>query len=106
MDNIKEKIKEINDYFVNKIINGEYIVELIDKFVVVINVDGYIFTLWAANSHENFKPYSGMMNFMMIDFTEEQAKYLYHGFNKMITDMEETKELEQYNNLKNKYDGK
>lgn len=106
MDNIKEKIKEINDYFVNKIMNGEYIVETVGNYTVVINIEGYIFCLWATNNHNYFKTYEAEYNSMALDFTDEQKEYLFYGFNTMATDYIEFTEKEQYNNLKNKYDGK
>ena len=104
MDNIKQKIKEVNDYFVNKIMNGEYIVETVNNYTVVINIEGYIFCLWAANSWSYFRTYSNETNFMALEFTEEQQQYLHPIFNKLVTDFIDFTEIEQYNNLKNKYE--
>lgn len=106
MDNIKQKIKEVNEYFVNRIMNGEYIVETVDKYTVVISIEGYIFHLWAANSWSYLRTYEYDYSFMALEFTEEQQQYLHPIFNKLVTDFIDFTEIEQYNNLKNKYDGK
>ena len=106
MYNIKGKIKEVNDFFADKIMNGEYIVEEIDAYTVTINIDDFIFCLWSINGYYHFKTYDSEYNFMALQFTDEQKQYLYPAFNKMVTDYIEFTEREQYNNLKNKYDGK
>ena len=103
MCNIKGKIKEVNDFFVYKILNGEYVVEKIDTATVTINIDDFIFCLWSINGHYHFETYANEYNFMALQFTDEQKQYLYPVFNKMVTDYIKFTEIEQYNNLKNKY---
>jgi hypothetical protein len=52
---MKEKIIEVQNYFKNRIINGEYEFLKCDEFKAVISVDGFIFNLWIANGLVGFK---------------------------------------------------
>lgn len=48
--NIKEKIKEVEDYFKDKISNGDFEIKGCSEFTVQILIDNqYSFNLWVAN---------------------------------------------------------
>jgi hypothetical protein len=73
---MKEKIKEIQDYFIGKILSDEFEVINMGEHVIEILVDGeYKFAIWAANTPENRKPYhsAGYEYFIQLKFNEKQA---------------------------------
>lgn len=101
--NIKEKIKEVNDYFVEKLLKGEYSVELIDRYTILVKIDGeYVFSIWSVNYIENLETYNNG-SFMLLSFTYEQKEILYKVFNKYVKDFIREEELKMLNELKLKY---
>ena len=55
---IDDKIKEIQDYFINKVINGDYEVIKIDKCTTSIKIDNlYEFNMWTGNGKEYYNFY-------------------------------------------------
>jgi len=74
---MKEKIKEIQDYFINKILDLDFKVIDVSNHTLLIRIDNeYEFTIWIAN--EQFpttrKPYNSLFNyFVRLEFTDEQA---------------------------------
>jgi hypothetical protein len=70
---IEIQIKEIQDYFINKVVTGDYKVTEFDSHYLKITIDGkYDFCLWTINKAEYFSTYSGSFNFIELPFTEEQ----------------------------------
>ena len=45
-EELDSRVKELNDYFVGKLVTGEYEVNGRDKFMIVVNIDGYRFNIW------------------------------------------------------------
>ena len=76
---LNSKIKELNDYFVNKLVNGEYEVEKSDKYTVMVNIDGYRFDIWIANGESNLHTYGQGFNgnFMELFFDSDQKSMVY-----------------------------
>lgn len=47
---LKRKVKELEDMFIKKFVNGEYELTKVDKHTATIKVDNtYVFTFWIAN---------------------------------------------------------
>jgi len=43
---MKTQIRQIQDYFIGKILAGEFKVETCREHVIIVNVHGYIFSFW------------------------------------------------------------
>ena len=55
---IEEKIKEVENYFIDKVVNGDYEFIGCNEHVAEIVIDKkYLFELWIANGAEHFKFY-------------------------------------------------
>ena len=78
-EDLKDRIKELNDYFVNKLVNGEYEVEKSDKYTVMVNIDGYRFNIWIGNEGSNLQTYGEGFdsNFMELFFDSDQKSMVY-----------------------------
>ena len=69
---MKNSIDEVQGYFKNKIITGQYDVIEIDTYTIKILIDEeYIFNLWIANDGFNFGTYECIESFMSIKFEAE-----------------------------------
>ncbi|KAA6348462.1 hypothetical protein EZS27_004062 [termite gut metagenome] len=74
---MEEKIKEVQEYFINKILNGEFEVniEKSDEYALVIEIDEkYEFSIWAENDINSRQQYttSKYPNFMQLgEFSDE-----------------------------------
>ena len=72
---MEKKIKEIQNYFADKIANGNYEVGGVDGHTIEVIVDDkYPFSLWIANEALNFKTWYLKDSFMNLEFTEEQQE--------------------------------
>ena len=72
---LKNQIKEVQDFFRNKIVNGEYKVNKVDDYTLQITVDGeFKFCLWTSNGASHFRLYEGMYNFVELEFSEAEAE--------------------------------
>src|SRR5690554_8164704 len=76
---LNSKIKELNDYFVKKLVNREYDIVERDKFVAMVNIDGYRFIIWIANGEMNVQTYGQGFdsNFMELFFDSDQKSMVY-----------------------------
>ena len=98
---MKEKIKEINDYFVQKIINKDYEFLFMDSFFYSISIDGYRFDIWMPSGYQFISTnYSTSKSFMTLDFTEEEKEVIYNNITSMNNDRMKEIKLENYNKLK------
>ena len=72
---MKNKIKEIQDYFIAKMLSNDFEITDTSEHVAEILIDGeYRFGIWLANKPENRIPYHGVHNyFMEVKFTRKQA---------------------------------
>ena len=104
---MKTQIKEVQDYFINKIVAGDYeVLEVNSKHVAEILIDkDYFFSIWIGTSSQYLEIFRFYFNFMQLpDFTTEQQEILFERFSKLIFDkkQQKIKELEeQLNELKN-----
>ncbi len=76
---MKNKIKEIQDYFKAKFFKGDFDVIEIGNHTTEIKIDGYKFHLWHSNGAHCFECYSGNYNFIDLEFdkAEKVAGYDY-----------------------------
>ena len=62
---MKEKIKEVHDYFKKRIVDGDYEISDVKRNYIVILIDGYEFSLWTANEDNGLALYfDSFMNFV------------------------------------------
>lgn len=98
---MKEKIKEINDYFVNRLVNGEYVVQSTDTFKETVLIDDYRFDIWMANGPHNVSTNEGITtSFMELVFTEAEKHMIYSNLNNYMLEEKTKQKLDQYNALK------
>lgn len=103
---IEQKIKEVNDYFVNKLVNKDYEIQITDKYSVTVMIDGkYTFSIWISNGYKHIScDVASQTSFMVLDFTEYQKLDIYNNLNSIHKANIEQDELELYNKLKTKYE--
>lgn len=92
---IEQKIKEVNDYFVEKIKNDLFEVKEISNCVITISVDGKIFSLWISNGEDYFSCYNGSPNFIELVFTRKDKKILHDKFRKIYIEYNRTIAIEK-----------
>ena len=67
------QIKEVQDYFINKIIERDYNIVDSDGYTVTISIDKkYYFEIWISNGASNIRTYNN--SFMQLDFITEQKE--------------------------------
>ena len=95
-EELKDRIKELNDYFAEKLVNGEYEVEGRDKFMIVVNIDGYRFNIWISNGESYVQTYGQGFNsnFMDLFFNEGQKSIIYENLTRDKTKMALMEEIE------------
>lgn len=109
---MENKIKEVNDYFKNKVINNEYKVLFVDSFTIHIKIDElYIFALWIANGKEVLGTKNCTFNsFMSLTFNKEEQKKAWVHIKKHINELygkqKEEEEKREFERLKQKYEAK
>jgi hypothetical protein len=100
---MKNKIKEVQDYFKNKIVAGDYeVIETTEHFAVIEIDSEYIFCLWLANGHGSFSLWENKYNFIDIVFdgdekilAHEEISPQYKKFIKTELILQKRKELEE-----------
>ena len=109
---MEDKIKEVQEYFVTKMINGDFEFVSYDEYCVSIIIDGkYSFELWIANkvsylhlsNADSMKP-----NFMQLELKENQSNFIWEHlmphidqYNRTVV---RTKKLKQIEELKKEVD--
>ena len=84
---MKEKIAEIQKYFKDKIVNGDYEIIDICEHYPTIQIDGeYNFALWTSNEVTNIEAYMGSgKSFMKLpEFTEEEKKIIWKALEEEV----------------------
>ena len=75
--NLKKKIKEVNNYFVAKILAGDFEVNKVqdDKFFIKITIDGeFSFNMWMYCGMDMLTTHSGIIT---LYFTKEEKALIY-----------------------------
>lgn len=70
---MKEKIKEVQNYFIAKILNNEFEVKHYGMHTMVISVDDYSFEMWMSNTPHDCRVYGSSETFMQLELSEDQA---------------------------------
>jgi len=108
--NIKSKVKEVNDYFVDKILKEEFDLkkyEMCDETILLyITIDGFQFCIW--NCCNKGSTYNGSGNcHINLSFTALQALKINTIIKRIKKERyqkgEDKKEREQYEKLKAKF---
>lgn len=78
---MKEKIAEVQSYFKNKLLTGEFeVIEITENYVNVV-IDGeYPFSIWVGNMFDHphtVKTWEFGKNLIALDFTKEDGLQLY-----------------------------
>ena len=95
-EELNDRVKKLNDYFVEKLVNGEYEVVNRDKFAVMVNIDGYRFSIWISNGKSYVQTYGQGFNsnFMDLFFNEGQKSTIYENLTRDKTKMALMAEIE------------
>jgi hypothetical protein len=106
MKNLEKKISEINNYFVEKLQNGDYELIEINNYTVNLSIGGKIFIFWICNFPESFGCYSSGKSFMDLSFTSDMKEILWNRFQKLKkTDSDfARKRFEDYQKLKSEFE--
>lgn len=98
---MKEKIKEINDYFVNRLANGEYIVKNSNEHMTIVLIDDYRFDVWTANGPDRIATNTSVHNsFMHLEFTPVEKQMIYSNLHNHDLEVKIQQKLDQYEALK------
>lgn len=79
---METKINEVQQYFKDKLLAGDFKIQEISEYVLRISIDDeYVFNLWIGNMDiaDNMKCYDVYYNFMHLSFTEEERIQLKLG---------------------------
>ena len=76
---MEDKIKEIQRYFIDKIIKGEFEIKNHSLYLWKIEVEEKPFVFWISNGKESFRQYNEFneVNFIQLDLTEEERNLIY-----------------------------
>jgi len=100
---METQIKQVNDYFVQKLMNQDFELTYITSALATVLIDAkYQFTFWIANSKNDFECYKMEVNFMDLDFTPEQREFLYTYFRELYTKNEKEALLEEKERIEKK----
>ena len=107
---VKAKLKELNDYFVNKLVNADYVIKVIETHTITVIVDEeYLFRLWTANGTESLQLYAMSFDIPPIGltFTEGEKVKIKASFDNAIKSKEaidkENEERKELDRLKAKF---
>ena len=71
---IKQLLKESNEYFVQKIINGDFVITEIQENSAKIKVGEYSFNLWHSEKCGGISMYANCSNAMSLSFKDAQKE--------------------------------
>jgi len=105
---MEQKIKEVQEYFISKILNSQFIITHKEEYTWNLTIDEkYVFEIWMQNApvYRKPKPVHGV-NFMDLGFTDKQAieldkilKPLYKEWVNDILIEKKRKELKELENI-------
>jgi hypothetical protein len=101
---MKNKIKEVQDYFKNSILNNEFEFVEFKYYEIIISIDDYQFDLWVANGAMSLRCYETGSSFMDLEFSASEKVECYAVLKLRIDEYEKNeghqKKLEEYAALK------
>ena len=86
--NVKGVMADLNDYFVQKILNGEFTLTDTTLYYATIEVDGFTFKFWIGSDYQYLRLTDGSA--MNLDFPDSMKELLFKKF-KMV-DLQKQKE--------------
>lgn len=97
---MKNKIKDVQRYFKDKIINQDYeIVSVTDSVRTLLIDKEYVFKLIPIPRIESFMLY-GFDNFMKLDFTDREKEEVWQLIKDDIYKIDKQNKLKEFNKLK------
>lgn len=83
---METKIKEVQDYFKSKLIDGDFDVKEVTEYTISVKIYGQKFHVWIGNfhNHESINLYDGYYNFIMFDLTDEEKLKLQTILKKVV----------------------
>lgn len=105
---MKKQIEEVQQYFKEKLLSGEFETKTIGDHQMEVTVDGYCFSIWIGNFDlpHTRKPYESSMNtFMQLpEFSDAEGRKLHKIVAPMVKEYRATKgrqaKLKQLEELK------
>lgn len=84
---MKNKIKEVQDYFRNRILKGEFEITKYDDGVIGVNVDGFCFQLHVMKKYEVASLfYTNNLHFIKLEqFSASEKSELYKNIHPLVT---------------------
>jgi len=110
---MKEQIKQVQDYFKNKMLSNDFEITEIEEYRIELLIDHeYNFTIWIGNVNipESRKLYKGKLSFMDIEMSDEDAikmnDILLPAINKFRKEILLSEKMKEIGQLKNELNGK
>jgi len=72
---MKKQLEEMQRYFENKILDGEFELIKVDRHTAHVTIDGLSFTIWIGNGFEHVRTYDGGFNAIAIEFEDKNGVY-------------------------------
>jgi hypothetical protein len=101
----KETILAVQEYFKQKLINGEFEIKEFSQYVIHIVIDkDFDFALWVSNGSDRLRTYEGEDSFMKLIFNEKEKKSVWKNLDKPLADFKNgdlhSQKLAAYENLR------
>ena len=106
---MKKQIREVQDYFVNKMFENHMCITEIGEHTLNVTIDEeYTFKLWICMGAEGVKTWNGVGgNFMELPINKTQSKKLWKVLNPIIKKHHDTvlkrQKMKEYNRIKKEY---
>jgi len=72
---MKKQLEEMQRYFENKILAGEFELITIDEYTARIKIEGSLFEIWIANGFKHVATHEGGYNAIAIKFKDKKGVY-------------------------------
>lgn len=95
------KIKEIQEYFKQRIIVGDYTIVKFERHYIVVDIDGYKFNLWIGSGMEYFGTWESVGGYAISlpDFTKKEQASAWIEVSKYVDDNKEQIRKQRINTL-------
>ena len=81
---MKKQIKELQKYFIDRLLAGRYKIVETHKYTVILTVGEYEFIFWIGNGLSYFMQVDKYeyLNFMQLEMSSAELESLYNNLNK------------------------
>ena len=81
---MKKQIKELQKYFIDKLLSGRYKIIETNKYTIILTIDIYVFVFWIGNGLTYFEQVDKYeyLNFMQLEMGSAELESLYNNLNK------------------------